>query len=487
MTFSYETLLTSDEGFALPAGLAQRAAARIIVGEPLGELANDASVIELVGGEEAIEALPVGTPPTQVDFLAAVRCGKSVMSVARGLHAALTADLSAMRPGEVPRVVIVSLTKDHARSAFNHLVGTMQAKPALRRLIVGKPTAESITIRQPHSGKLAEICVVALSEAGAAVVSVWIITLIIDEYPRAPWDGVIRIQDTIAAARGRLVAGGQILGIGSPWTPSGPAYDDFMAAYRKPSADLIVLRGTGPMLNPEWWTPERCERLKRTDPATYRTDVLGEFVDAEVTFLDGALVTRASQRADLDLPRPRWRCFAGTDPATRGNGWTFVIGWIGLGINGSHCLYIGTRKQWIGTTEAPLSPTAVFREMATICRGYGVTAVMSDQWSFDANADIARRCGLTLVQETSEDRAVKYQRVEKYLKEEALSLPPDPTIVRDLQALRLKATTTGFRVELPITPDGRHCDFAPPIALVALQADRALTHRPVQRSFLHLA
>lgn len=472
---NFESLLTSEDGFALPAGPVQRAAARIIEGVPLEELAVHPQVVELVGGEDAIQALPVGAPPTRVDFLAAVRCGKTVTSVARGLHAALTADISAMRPGEVPRVVIVSLTKDHARSAFQHLVGTMNAKPALKRLIVGKPTAESVVIKQPKSGKPVELCVVALSEAGATVVAVWIIALVIDEYTRAPWDGVVRIQDTIAAARGRLVTGGQILGVGSPWAPSGPAFEDFEAGFGKPTADLVVLRGTGPMLNPSWWTPERCERLKRTDPTTYRTDVLGEFVDAEVTYLDSAALARSAKRAELALPRPSCSVFAAMDPATRGNGWTFAIGWVATNANGLRVLTIGLAKQWVGNRDKPLSPSSVLGEMASICKRYEVSTVMSDPWSFDSIAEVARSVGIRLVQQTAEDRGEMYQRIDKYVREEALSLPPDPVVLRDLQALRLRATTTGFRVELPTTPDGRHCDYAPAIALVALQADRALT------------
>jgi hypothetical protein len=57
----------------------------------------------------------------------------------------------------------------------------------------------------------------------------------------------------------------------------------------------------------------------------------------------------------------------------------------------------------------------------------------------------------------------------------AVELPDDPAVRADLLAIRKVVTRNGIGIELPRTTDGRHCDYAPALALaVSKTADGAL-------------
>src|SRR5690606_9521305 len=147
-----------------------------------------------------------------------------------------------------------------------------------------------------------------------------------DEAPRMNGreDGVVNLDDMLAAVAGRVLPGGQILMIGSPWAPYGPVYD----LAQNPGATRVI-RATGPALNPNWWTPERCEELQRTNPVAYQTDVLGEFADPESGLLSPIAVHRNTRAAPEQLPPRKGASYvAAIDPAegdAKGNAWTLVI------------------------------------------------------------------------------------------------------------------------------------------------------------------
>src|SRR5690606_10672715 len=101
---------------------------------------------------------------------------------------------------------------------------------------------------------------------------------------------------------GRLLPGAQALYIGSPWAPFGTVFDLVGEFWERPSRSLVVLRGTGPMLNPIWWTPERCEQLREADPVAYQTDVEGEFASAESGLFDPETVKSHSRLEPSELP-----------------------------------------------------------------------------------------------------------------------------------------------------------------------------------------
>ena len=391
MSRSVERLVTSRGGFNLDASPLQRAVCRVIDGSPLAELADVPEVQRAFGG-----ALPTERP-RELCVFSGVRVGKSLIAGATAVTWSQTIDVSHLRPGEVPRIPIVSTRMDNADVVFSHIAGSMTSSPFLRTLLLEEPRNERILVRHP-TGRPVEIMVVAGSRAGSSLVSRWLGGTIFDEFPRmvGAEDGVINWDDQRKAVVQRILAGGGILDIGSPWAPFGPAYQLFVEHYGKPTRTICVLRAPAYDMNPAWWTPARCAEAKTADPDAYVTDVLAEFASLEESLFNGVELERATRNEpepyELE-PLADHHYVAAMDPATRSNSWTLVIA-----TREGRMKRIVLARQWTGTKLDPLSPRDVFRAMAPTLRRYRIESVWTDQYYVDALRDIAAEVGIRLVQ-----------------------------------------------------------------------------------------
>ncbi len=433
----------------------QRAICRIADGRPLGDLARDKTVLRALGCTEYSSR----TKPRELAILSGIRVGKSLLAAALAVHWSQTCDVSALGAGEVPRVSIVSLTKDLADVVFSHVVGRVQQSPILRGLVVGEPSTDSLRVRHP-TGRTVEIRVAAGARAGASLVARWSAGCIFDEFPRmvGGTDGVVNWDDSRDAVLLRLLPGAQLVHIGSPWAPFGPAYDLVAKHFGSPTPQMVVIKAPAWDLNPFYWTPERVDAA-RGDADVFRTDVLAEFSTPEEALYSSQLLEQATRPSEG--PQPGHAYVIAMDPATRSNGWTLVV-----------CTRTGIRKrvvfaeERIGSRTDPLSPRAVFAEMiAPACRKYGVTSVLTDQYYLDALQDIAREFEITLVQEplTEQQKTERYLAIRTRLEEGEIEIVAE--VREDLQRLRKRVTQSGVRIVLPVTGDGRHADFAPAIML----------------------
>lgn len=437
---------------------------------PLAELASDPDVLQALGDAAAVAALPTSRP-VEVALLAGIRTAKSMLAAATAIRASQTVSIEHLAPGEIPRVAIVSLSLDLAHVVFRHIAGTMMARPGLARLVIGEPKADSIMVRHP-SGRPVEIKVSPLSSAGSSLVARWLLGCIFDEAPRMAGadDGVRNLTDARTAAIGRLLPGGQILTIGSPWAPFGPVYQLVSEHFGKPSPRIVVIRGNGPAMNPEWWTPERIESIKQTDPTAYQTDILGEFADPETSMFSTTELEAVTRKDRPEIPREAGcEYVAAMDPATRGNGWTLVVMTRKKGADGKARRIVVLVKQWVGSKLAPLSPDKTLGEIAAICKSYGIDVAETDQHSTDPLKDIAARYELYLREHvlTQTSKVELFDGLQRIVGDGAIELPADVVLRADLLSVRKRVTQSGLSIELPKTSDGRHADYAPALAIAA--------------------
>ena len=437
----------------------QRATCRIIDGRDLGDLADHPAVLRALGGVRWRSRVK----PREVAIYSGIRTGKSLIASATAAHWTQTCDVSRLGPGEVPRVSIVSLTKDLADVVFSHVVGRIQQSPTLRSLVVGEPGTDCIHLRHP-SGRPIQVKVVAGSRAGASLVARWSAGCIFDEFPRMVGgsDGVVNWDDMRDAVLLRLLPNAQILNIGSPWAPFGPAYDLVQGSWGKPTTSMVVLKAPAWDFNPWYWTDAEVERARSGGTKAVRsfvTDVESSFSQPEEALFSVSLLDRAT-RPQAD-PEPGQVYTAAMDPATRGNSWTFGV-----------FTRRGTQKRMVhasqrtGSKSAPLSPRAVFADViAPECLRYGIKAISTDQYYVDALQDIAREFGLSLVQEplTETQKTQAYLGIRTKLEEGEIELPAE--VREDLQRLKRRVTQAGVTIVLPVTSDGRHCDYAPTVML----------------------
>jgi hypothetical protein len=168
-------------------------------------------------------------------------------------------------------------------------------------------------------------------------------------------------------------------------------------------------------------------------------------------------------------------CAFAMDPATRGNSWTLVGAFAEKCVTGGDRIVVAIARQWTGSRATPLSPAVVMGEIAGIVRHYGAKAVFTDQWSSDSIADHGRERGIRVIEQryTSEGLVELYSNLKNLLATDRLELPPLPILLADLKGVRRRASGSGIRVELSRTANGRHCDFAPSVAMAAQLAPRA--------------
>jgi hypothetical protein len=470
VTPSLEAMLCGEQYFGLTTATPlQRAICRIAEGAPLGELAADPVVLKALGG-----AVPLAVAPLELLIIAAVRCAKSLIAAAIAIRATQTCQLNMLRSGEIPRFSILSLEKDNAKVVHGHVLGGLRS-PGLKHIRVddrqasewrelidetGADSVGSEFVWHP-SGRPVEIRVVAGKRAGGSLVSRWSAGGVLDEAPRmvGSSDHVVNYDDARKAIIGRLLPGAQLLSIGSPWAPFGPVYEKVQSTFGKPTAECVTIRARGPDLNPFWWTPQRSEALKRSDLVAHRTDCEADFADIEEALFPDELLKLCCREHGEPIPRQAGHDYsAAIDPATRNNAWTLVVA----------DSYRGRKRvvfarQWQGSSVKPLSPKAVLQEVAADCKSYGLDVVYTDQWSADANRDLAAGFGLMLsIDEMSTKEQVNaYTSIAAKMADGEIELPGDSLFRTDFKMVKRRTTQSGVAIVLVKTPDGRHADYAP--------------------------
>lgn len=461
-TPSLEALLTSPYAFGLTTATPlQRAVCRILDGYPLKELATHPAVLDALGPAVVAEYETDPSRPSELILLSAIRCAKSMICAAAVWRLSRTADLSPLAPNDPPaRVPVLSVYKDNAAATYQHLLGALLNNPWMRATMIGEPTADTITIRHAKTGRPVEIKIVAGARAGTTVVSRWLAGLIFDEAPRmAGQDHVVNLHDLRNAALGRMLPGAPILYPGSPSAPYGEVYEMVQQHNQRPGKVMVVW-APGWSMNSVYWTPERVDAFRREHPEAYQTDCAAQFASpAENLYTADELYACARETA-ADSPRREGAHYvAAMDPATRGNSWTLVVA-----TRQGRQLQVAAARCKTGTAASPLSPSAVLAEYAQVLRGYGVTTVLTDQWHADSLADIGRGHGLSIVQDRldTEQRTRRALALKTRLQERMVELPRDPVLLGDLSRVqRVAKQDGGVAIKYPLTPDGRHCDYAP--------------------------
>jgi hypothetical protein len=381
----------------------------------LGELAYDHEVQWAFSGKTGEDALavlaklPVGVQPAEVILCAAIRGAKTLISAALALKACLTVDLSPTRPNEEVIYGITATDMGKAQAAIAHLTGTIPNATRLRPYFL-RSTKSGVIVRH-HSGRPIEIRVVYGGGGGRGVIARWSAGLTADEAARMQGEGgkSASLPALLRTVHARLLPGAQVFMPGSPWDPSGPIFDACQDDWGKPTWARVVIRATGPMLNPKHWTPANIEaqRAKVDGELIVQTDVWAEFGSLPTQFFTAEDIARATRPfqvdgvAQLALAYERHRTYAAfMDPATRGNAWTLVVAsWLAGDTESESLAQIVLAHEWIGTRTKPLQARDVFAEMAPMLSLYKLGEVWSDQHNFDPNKEHAEACNILLLKD----------------------------------------------------------------------------------------
>lgn len=454
-----ESLLTSPAAFGLTSATPlQRAICRVVDHELTG--LSDEAMIKHFG------TLKIPESPQLLVLICGVRSGKSLISVAAAFHAALTADLSRLLPHERARVAIVAPTVANASTTFRLLTGAVQTSKALKAVVLGEPTADTITIRR-SDGRFVDIVVVAAHRGAVTLRGTWLAGFILEEVAFFGADStgyVINAEELLRAAETRLVPGGRGMIISSPMGAEGLLFQMYQDHFAKPGKVVVVHAPTLAM-NYVTVTPEIVDAIRRRDPDAAAREYDAIWADSEQVLIPTAHIDQCMRKVPGDVaPEPGLSYRAAMDPATRGNAWTLAIATLCERDNRLKQVIVLTR-QWIGSKSDPLDPDQVIKEIKALIEPYGLNSVETDQWSADANKAIGRRYGLYLYDRAlnSAENLEIYTSLAVKLADNEIELPKDDVVRDDLRGLR-KMVRSSVRIVLPRTADGRHCDYAPAIA-----------------------
>lgn len=463
MMASLEAVIVNPACFGLSTATpVQRAIARVLDDQPLEELAHNDDVREAIG---RVEDLPDAA--REVAIVSGTRVGKSMIAAACGIRATQRVDLSGLSKGEPPpRFNIVSLTKDLAEVVYGHIRGNIENSPILSSLLLDEPTRNRVLLLNVKHQRPCEIKVVAADAKGSSLVARWCLGNVWDEFLRmnGAGDSIVNLDHQRAAVQSRLLPGAKNVYISAPFGRVGPGYEKIVRPHaHKPSRKMVVIWARADKLNPVWWTPERAAELRATDPDAYLTDYEAQFLEPEELFFSTSLVELAARDSVDAVPARKGATYvAAIDPATRSNTWTLVVG-TRDGEKRRNVL----AQQWVPKRGQPLKPRVVLSDIASLLRPYRVTDVSTDQWSVDALADIAEDYDLTLVQEKQRGKTTydQYRTLREWLHEGLLELCPQ--VVDDLKPVRRRVTQSTIQIVLPEV-NGRHCDYAPALARMAV-------------------
>jgi hypothetical protein len=471
--FTFESLLTRKAGFDLPASPLQRAIARAADGRPVEDALDDAAIERHFGCDRSKIGL---SKPVLVAIVAGVRGGKSLLAACAAVKATLTVDLRATKTHEIVRFAIVGPTVDNADATFRLLVGHVRASPVLNAMVVGDPTSDTIVLRR-LDGRIVEIVVVAAHRGAVTLRSRWLAGFVLDEvalFGTESTGAVVNAEELLRAGETRLVPGAQGWLISSPFGPAGLLWELYRDHFGKPGEVLVVHAPTRAM-NPSF-PAEKVEAIRARSPDVAAREYDATWLDADTAFLNGAAIDAAVRPVPIEEPRKAGVTYvAAWDAATRGNSWTLVIARGEKREDGQVRVVVAVARQWTGSRSTPLDPGAVIGEIAGILNGYGVRRVLCDQWGADALRSIARQHSLEIrdIHSTTEQTFERFDGVRTLLATGRLELPPVPELLQDLRLIRKKALSNGVRIDLPKTADGRHCDYAPALALACSVAPSA--------------
>lgn len=231
--------------------------------------------------------------------------GGSRMGATRGLHLALTAGLERLEIDESAYVLSVAPKIRLARVGKRFALSAARRVPGLR--ITGEHRDGFTIVR--HDGRQVIFECIAAARGGDTGRGVPVLFAMLDEaaFFRDEESGQVNDRHIFNALVPRILPGGQILIVSSPWVESGLLYDEFTKNHGNPTTALAAHCPTLVMRDdPE--TAATVELERERDPENARREFDAEFLTSGAgLFFDSGALTRCIDASLPDPIPPNWR------------------------------------------------------------------------------------------------------------------------------------------------------------------------------------
>lgn len=436
--------------------------------------------VDLPSAERAIAREVFGDvdrfDPRERDVAVAVcgaRAGKTYTLLAmRVLHLSLTVSLASLAPGQVASAPIIAPGKDDATQALQYIQGAIAAKPALARLVVGKPdAAESLEIRR-DDGKVVEIVIRAAAARGRTGRGRDLVCAVLDEAAFF-LDAAYHVNDEqiYQALSPRILPGGQLIISSTPWAQVGLLHDLFAANHPSPERaglparreprkrTAIAMHATTLRLRDTEQTRAIVAREQARDADNAAREYGAQFMAAGAsTFFEPACI-EACLDAALVLPvpaRPGVEIVAGADMGLTKNSAALAIGHLDPATAVTTLAELVELKPEPGE---PLRPGAVATAFVARIVAQGGASVMADAHYRESIVEHATPANLS-VQPAPMSPAEEFIAVRARMREGRFRFPNHPRFLRQLREVVAIAGSGGrVTIKLPLWKTGEHGDL----------------------------
>ena len=408
------------------------------------------------------------------------RSGKSrVLGALYSLWRALTADLTALAPGELAVALIVCPDLRLARQTLRFALGAAKAVPSIARLIEGE-SADALTLRRPDE-HVVSLEALPATRGGSALRGRSLVSAVLDECAFFRDESFqVNDQELFRAVAPRILPGGLIVVCSTPWAESGLLYDEFSRNHGHPVTALAALAPTD-VMNPA--KRAEVERERARDPENARREFDAEFMPmGSGLFFDGNAIDQAIDRA-LTTPL--------SSDGARG---TAVGGDLGLVRDSSAFVAVQQREGFFVPAEvvelrpekgAPLKLSVVCATGAEFARRHAVGSIAVDHHALEpAREHMPDDVALDAIEGGQDAKVARYILARSLLNEGRLRVPSsERRLIQQMREVIARPTPGGgLQITLPRRA-GAHGDVlsAFVVALAAIAGDRVFTAARLER------
>ncbi len=410
------------------------------------------------------------SPPRRARAVVAAVCGarsgKSYLAALRLLHLSLTLPLDRLAPGEhafglfvAPDLRLAQQTLRYVRGVFDAVV--RQARGL--RLLSETETSLSFA-RGKHAVTLE--CLPA-TRGGAAGRGRTLIGAVLDEAAFFR-DESYKVNDAevYEALRPRVIAGGQLLLVSTPWAKAGLLYELWRDNWGRPNTCVAAHAPTSVMRD-DVAILDQVEAERERDPDNAAREFDAVFGDlSSGRFFDDALLERAVSD-DVTSASPGTVVTAGADLGFAKNSSALVVVY-----RVAEVYHVAEVLELVPGATA-LRPSEVFAEFSRALARHQATHVLADQYHYHAlrEAVAGSELSVSAAPAGQAGKADTYLRLRTLLREGRVRLPRHRRLLAQLGQVVARPTPGGgLSVTSPTTADGAHGDLASALVLAVWQA-----------------
>ncbi|RLI54085.1 MAG: hypothetical protein DRP09_14080 [Candidatus Thorarchaeota archaeon] len=234
---------------------------------------------------------------------------------------------------------------------------------------------------------------------------------------------------------------GTIIKLSSPGIKQGVLYDEWI---RKEELrdEYVQLKAPSWVMNTILPRKEFYNEF-RLDPDGFQTEFEAEFVDSISNFIISEFVDSCILKGVRFIPpldNPNTVYSAAIDAAFKGDRFAFTL--VG---HCEHKITTNVVKYWEGSKKRPVRVNEVAQYIQTMCRQFGITEVVADQFAYQPMREIFEEYGIELVENVF---SIQYKRkiyfaLKRIIHNLNIDLVDIPLLAKEIKELVVEQTPTG--------------------------------------------